>query len=101
MSSNQFKNKSTVKDYQTVIRCMDILTMKMEAITQKLFEANVDFICKLKEPELKEELNDSLSTYGTRFQGVLEALEEETKLLKREKAYYQFRNNLIETMLIV
>ncbi|MBL6445357.1 hypothetical protein JMN32_03500 [Fulvivirga sp. 29W222] len=81
---------------------MDILTMKMEAIMQKFFEANVDFICKLTEPKLKEELNGSLSTNGTRFQGVLEALEEETKLLKREKSYYQFCKNLmIETMPIV
>ena len=88
---------STVKDYQTVIQSMDILAMKMEAITQEFFEANIDFISKLAESDLKDELckNGNLSSYGTRFQGLLTELEEETKLLKREKINYQFRKKLM------
>ncbi|MBL6448965.1 hypothetical protein JMN32_21825 [Fulvivirga sp. 29W222] len=85
----------TVKDYQTVIQSMELLAMKMEVITQELFEANIDFICQLAESELKEELNGNLSSYGARFQGLIEGLEEEMKLLKREKINYQFRKKLM------
>ncbi|MBL6445707.1 hypothetical protein JMN32_05265 [Fulvivirga sp. 29W222] len=86
---------STVKDYQTVIHSMDMLAMKMEVITQELFEANIEFISKLAESDLKEELNGNLSTYGARFQGLLADMEAETKLLKREKINYQFKRKLM------
>ena len=55
------------EDYRKLINSIDMLAMKMEAIIRELFEANVDFICKLAECELKEELNGSLSSYGARF----------------------------------
>ncbi|MBL6448421.1 hypothetical protein JMN32_19060 [Fulvivirga sp. 29W222] len=85
----------TVKDYQAVIKSMDMLTMKMEAITQELFEANIEFISQLAASKLKEELSGSLATYSTRLQGLLAEMEEETKLLKREKVNYQFREKLM------
>lgn len=87
----------TVKDYQIVIQSIELLTMKMDAINQEFFEANVDFISKLSGSEIKEELfaKSNLSSYDTKFKGLLKELEEDTRRLKREKINYQFKTNLM------
>ena len=69
----------------------------MDAIAQEYFEANVDFISKLGDTRLSNELSEEgrLSYYDRRFKDLLEELENENKLLKREKINLQFRKSLL------
>lgn len=91
------KKQDKTEHYQRIIDSMEELTMKMDAIAQEYFEANVDFISKLGDTKLRDELAQEgrLSYYDKRFKGLLEELERENKLLKREKVNLQFRKSLL------
>ena len=94
----QNKNSIRMDDYQHIIENVDLLSMKMEVITQELFDANIDFMAQLKNAGTRHALlsNPHLSGFGTRVQLILDGLEEQTKLLKQEKANYPFKKNLIK-----
>lgn len=91
------KKQDKSEHYQKIIDSMEELTSKMDAIAQEYFEANVDFISKLGDARLSEDLSEDarLSYYDRRFKDLLEELENENRLLKREKINLQFRKSLL------
>ncbi|UII34884.1 hypothetical protein LVD17_13815 [Fulvivirga ulvae] len=91
------KKQDKSEHYQKIIDSMEELTSKMDAIAQEYFEANVDFISKLGDARLRDGLSEDarLSYYDRRFKDLLEELENENRLLKREKINLQFRKSLL------
>ncbi|MBL6446431.1 hypothetical protein JMN32_08935 [Fulvivirga sp. 29W222] len=91
------KKQDKSEHYQKIIDSMEELTSKMDSIAQEYFEANVDFISKLGDARLRNELSEDgrLSYYDRRFKDLLEDLENENRLLKREKVNLQFRRSLL------
>jgi len=90
-------NQSKSEVYREIIKNIEALTTKMEAISNEYFEAHIEFISGLSQVDAEgdQSIESKLACYKERFSVVLDKLETQTKSLKRDKIDLQFRNRLL------